>query len=204
MVIIQTHTHTHWHSSCVAVLLWLDRLTAAVFYSGKCDLGEKKAPYTISSPELLLLFLCAYEQTLILPSSRHMCVCVCLCDAATRAEQWALLSALQSISRTHIHTSYPRWRSSSQCHFQFGWAHGLFRRYNGLDEGREMDDAAQVSCNKHSDFWSSHSLGAIFQSSDLTIFHNCMHFKSLKLWDKYPQVGTTVKKMVFLLVMKAA
>lgn len=34
-----------------------------------------------------------------------------------------------------------------------------------------MDDAAQVSCNKHSDFWSSHPSGAIFHFSNLSQLH---------------------------------
>ena len=132
----------------------------AVLCSGRCDLERKKKNplFSFIPRVLVLLFLYAYERPLILPNSR------CVCDVATRAERPALLSALQSISHTHARIHHtPRWRSSSQCHFQFGWAHGLFRRYNGLDDGREMDDAAQVSRNKRSHFWSSHSPGAIFQ-----------------------------------------
>ncbi len=138
---------------------------------------------------LLLLFLYAYEQTLILPSSRWVCVCVCVrCSNKSGTVGHPKCPSIH-LTHTYTHISYPRWRSSSQCHFQFGWAHGLFRRYNGLDDGWEMDDAAQVSCNRHSHFWSSHSSGAIFKSSNLTVFQNCMHLKSHKFWENtYNQV----------------
>lgn len=47
----------------------------------------------------------------------------------------------------HTHTSYLGWRSSSQCHFQFGWDWGLFGLPNGLADGREMlADAANNVC----------------------------------------------------------
>lgn len=128
MVIIHTlykHTHTQHTEHLVALSAMSVHNDDGWLFSALADvtLGEKKQTNTLFScisPVLLLLFSYAHEQTLILPNIPTVCVSVS--DAATRAEQPALLKC-PSIHLTHTctHTSYPRWRSSSQCHFQFGW-----------------------------------------------------------------------------------
>ncbi len=156
--------------------------------------GKKKTLFSFISP--ITVFICLWADF----NSAQQQVCVCVCVWCSNESRAAGPPKCPSIHLTHTctHTSCPRWRSSSQCHFQFGWAHGLLRRYNGLDDGREMDDAVQVPCNKHSHFWSSHSSGAIVHSLDLTVFHDCIHLKSPKLWKKYSKVGATYKNIAFL------
>lgn len=108
----------------------------------------------------ITVFICPWADFNSAQQQESLCVCVCYRSSAVGPTK------CPSIHLTHTctHTSYSRWRSSSQCHFQFGRAHGLLRRYNGLGDGREMDDAVQVYRNKHSGFWSFHLSGAVFKS----------------------------------------
>lgn len=93
------HTHSTWWLCCPVCSDW--RL--AVSCSGRCDLGKKKTHLILFqlSCAPITVFICLWAD--FNSAQQQVSVCVRVRDAATRAEQRAILSALQSISHTHAH-----------------------------------------------------------------------------------------------------
>lgn len=134
------NTHTQTEHLVALFTISLHKMKALICFDSS-DLGvkEKKSVTSSLPPVLLLHFHVPMSGPLLCTTSQFsLSLSVVCARAGQRAPPTTQIVPFNLFCATRTHTSYLGRRSSSQCHFQFGWDWGLLGRPNGLADGREM------------------------------------------------------------------